>query len=118
VLQALCIANAQSHQFPTLLYSITGIVFLGSPHCAAHADKLTRTASWILRSIPSSISKKAHAQISESARFLTDISRLFNDVQLRIEMLSLFEMQESKVKVGLILGKGLFHSTKPMIVSF
>ena len=114
--QALVIANAQSNRFSTVLSVILGVVFLGCPHSEHDPQRLSERSIWILKSIPNRISKQHFANLKEHMTSLGDSSRLFNDINLRAETLSLYETDSTKVKVGRKEGKGL-SSWKQVIVS-
>lgn len=70
----------------------------------------------ILKSVQSKISRQAFVRIGEELRTLVEISRLFQDIELRVELASIYELTETKVK-GLKEGKGLFKSSPKLIVS-
>lgn len=70
----------------------------------------------ILKSVQSKISRQTFVRISEELRVLVEISKLFQDIELRVELASVYELIQTKVK-GLKEGKGIFKSSPKLIVS-
>ncbi|KAF2232579.1 tetratricopeptide repeat domain-containing protein [Viridothelium virens] len=105
--QALCIANAQSQKFDIILHSILGIIFLGGFQSASRTAKLSELSLSLLKYIPNSISKQACGRIAEETRLLRDISTLFQEIQLRVDILSIYETKDTnprtvwKERIGL-----------------
>jgi hypothetical protein len=62
------------------------------------------------------MSKQCFSRAERESDVLPDISKLFEDIKLRVAILSIFETKETKVKVGIKEGKGLFSSSRKLIV--
>jgi hypothetical protein len=92
-------------------------VFLGGPHSASSAAALSERSLFILRSVPNKISRQVYERLTKEANLLAEISRFFRDIELRVEILSLYETKETRVKVGRKEGKGFFSSYRQLIVS-
>nr|OQO18270.1 hypothetical protein B0A51_13884 [Rachicladosporium sp. CCFEE 5018] len=103
--QALGKANAQSHQYTSLLHALLGVVFLGAPHSAADPELLAESVLGILRSVPNGVVVKQASTRLEELRRLSMTSQLFQDTQLRIEILSLYENETTKVRIGRTEGR-------------
>lgn len=85
-------------------------------HTASNADILSERSLFILRTVPNTISKQGWERLTEEPKLLVDISHLFRNIELRVEILSLYETKETRVKVGFKEGKGLFSSYRQMTV--
>ncbi|KAH1845095.1 hypothetical protein KXX43_006719 [Aspergillus fumigatus] len=117
VKQAFCVANAQKHCYSPLLNSVLAIVFLGALHLSSVPDQLSERYIRILRSIPNNISKQGFSRIAEESWLLADISKLFDDTEVQVEILSLYETEETRIRVGRREGKGLFGSHRSCMLS-
>lgn len=109
----MCIANTQAPKYSLFLNSTFAIVFLGGPNPqdekdAAHADSIVA----ILLAANSKLQKKTLSIIRDGLHLLVNVSRLLKDMQLGVEVLSLFESAQTKVK-GLPRkeGKSIFSSS-------
>ncbi|KAK3935064.1 tetratricopeptide repeat domain-protein [Diplogelasinospora grovesii] len=114
---ALCVANAQKHSYSTVLNSILAIVFLGALHLPLNPARLSELYTLVLRSVPHRISKQGLTRIGEESWLLADISRLFSDIELQVEILSLYESKKTRIHVGMREGKGLFGSYRNYTLS-
>ncbi|KMK56922.1 tetratricopeptide repeat domain-containing protein [Aspergillus fumigatus Z5] len=114
---AFCVANAQKHCYSPLLNSVLAIVFLGALHLSSVPDQLSERYIRILRSIPNNISKQGFSRIAEESWLLADISKLFDDTEVQVEILSLYETEETRIRVGRREGKGLFGSHRSCMLS-
>ncbi|KAJ5406075.1 tetratricopeptide repeat domain-containing protein [Penicillium sp. CMV-2018d] len=117
VKQALCVANAQKHYYLQVLNSVQAVVFLGAPHLPSDPLRLAEQYTLILRSISNSISKQTFTRIANDSWLLSDTSRIFDDIELQVEVLSLYETNETRVRVGVRDGKGLFNPYRSFILT-
>jgi hypothetical protein len=99
-LQALCIANAQSERYGVVLGSILGITFLGSPHATSSPEALSDICLLILRSVSDNVSKQTYSRVKEELTHLIDISNLFDDIELRVPTLTVYETKTTTVRGG------------------
>lgn len=54
--------------------------------------------------------------MAEESWLLADISKLFDDTEVQVEILSLYETEETRIRVGRREGKGLFGSHRSCMV--
>ncbi|KAM5438235.1 hypothetical protein MferCBS31731_005096 [Microsporum ferrugineum] len=85
-------------------------MFLGALHLPSAPEKLSERYNLILRSISNDISKQGFARIAKESWLLANISKLFGDIEMQVEILSLYETEETRIRVGMMDGKGLFSS--------
>ncbi|KAM5481580.1 hypothetical protein McanCB56680_004116 [Microsporum canis] len=115
--RALCVANAQKHSYSAILNSVLAIMFLGALHLPSAPEKLSEQYNLILRSISNDISKQGFARIAKESWLLANISKLFGDIEMQVEILSLYETEETRIRVGMMDGKGLFSSHRSFMLS-
>ncbi|KAM5435111.1 hypothetical protein McanCB21832_003707 [Microsporum canis] len=115
-MKALCVANAQKHSYSAILNSVLAIMFLGALHLPSAPEKLSEQYNLILRSISNDISKQGFARIAKESWLLANISKLFGDIEMQVEILSLYETEETRIRVGMMDGKGLFSSHRSFMV--
>lgn len=93
-------------------------MFLGVPHAAPSPDALAERATLLLRSAQVTLPKQFWSRLEKESDSLWAITKLFEDIKLRVTILSIFEKKETKVK-GINFGaKGLFASSRKLKVSF
>jgi hypothetical protein len=99
-----------------LLNSALAMVFLGGPNPRDEADDSTNMVLATLLAVNSKLPKHTLAKIKEGLHILVNVSRLFQDIQLNIEILSLVESAPTKVKIGRRDKKFSLSSSRKMIV--
>lgn len=116
VKQALCVANAQRQTYAKLLNSVLAIAFLGGLHSSSDPALLSEQCIRIIRMSPNRIPKQSFSRLNDEAWLLADICRLFEDIGLHVEVLSLYETEKTRFKVGFGGGKGLFGSHQSAVL--
>ncbi|KAF2116999.1 tetratricopeptide repeat domain-containing protein [Lophiotrema nucula] len=114
--QALCIANAQNQNFSTVLHSILAIIFLGGPNPTTTTDEDSDRIVALTLSSNSKLSKQCQARVREGMHVIANVSRLFHDVRLNVELLSLYESEKTKVKLGRKDSAKFFGSSKKLML--
>ncbi|KAH6624106.1 hypothetical protein B0J18DRAFT_427284 [Chaetomium sp. MPI-SDFR-AT-0129] len=100
--QAICVANMHYDRYSHLLVSISGVVFLGTPHLLegvgnrAFGDRLVGIMK--LEDAAGSLSNKCLARLKESSSMLADLAGRFNRTNLRVDILSVFEQKVTKIR--------------------
>lgn len=90
----------------------SGIVFLGSPHTTSTDDKRWENWKWILKSTRRDVPKQSLSD--NDIRDLAQVCQHFEELDLRIRVLTVFEANKSKIRDGLLQS---IHSTSHQIVS-
>ena len=89
---------------------LAGIIFLGSPHSTEEDDELWARAAYAVRSrVPS---RKKNTISKADVEILADLSLRFEKVAVAVPILSVYELQESKVWTSLM------SNTKMLVSSF
>ncbi|KAL9078237.1 MAG: hypothetical protein Q9157_002855 [Trypethelium eluteriae] len=98
----------KSQRYDIILNSILGIVFLGGPQNASDVATLPEISLSILKYTPNSISKQSFTRIAEETCLLLDISTLFHEIELRVDILSLYETKDTDVRIVKKEKRGFF----------
>ncbi|ATY63318.1 hypothetical protein A9K55_008959 [Cordyceps militaris] len=97
VKQAICIANKQFPRYESIVNAIVGLVFLSTPHrCADQPATFVRFRD-ILEATTAKTIKFDVARFEQEATSLVDLSYRFEAVALRMPMLSVYELRDSKL---------------------
>jgi hypothetical protein len=110
--QALCIANEQPYRYGSILSSVAGIIFLGTPHRGPTGPDTLARWQMILAStanIKKPTNLPEHRVAMESA-MLTQLADRFEDVNLQAPVLSVTESKKTKVYMGILKHKSLLVS--------
>lgn len=103
-LKALGIANVratQHYKYRYFVNSIAGIVFIAAPHGSTSPDVLQDRALTIIKQFADGkLSKQSLAQLKIEAHKLTDIIARFQEVNLRVDILTVYETMATKGKRG------------------
>lgn len=100
--KALCIAGTHNDRYSDLLNTIAGIVFLGTPHRlegATEDDFGDRLASILkLDTLTgTTLSRQSLARLRD-ARVMLELADDFDETNIRVEMLSIFEEELTQIK--------------------
>jgi len=106
-------ANQQHGKYIHLLNVISGIVFLGTPHSCTDLGSLADKSLLILKSYPHDFNKQSVARLEKEASLLLNAARRFEDIILRVDIASVYETKEIKIKEG----ANVFSKTRKAIVS-
>ncbi|KAL2200742.1 tetratricopeptide repeat domain-containing protein [Corynascus similis CBS 632.67] len=109
--QALCIANEQPYRYGSILSSVAGIIFLGTPHKGLTGPDTLARWQTILAStanIKKPINLPEHRAAMETA-MLTQLADRFEDVNLQAPVLSVTESKKTKVYMGILKYKSLLR---------
>ena len=77
-----------------------GIIFLGTPHTTSDDDKSWEKWRWILKAGRKDIPKQS--QTDDDIKMLSELCRNFENLNLQIPVLSVFETEPTKVRDNLI----------------
>jgi hypothetical protein len=97
--KALVIANAQI-PYREILWSTAAVVFLGTPHSTRDEVLLSERTQLIVRALAPNVSRKCLTCLGDECFHVKDILLLFEDIDIRFDVLSVYESIESKVKKG------------------
>ncbi|KAK4251422.1 hypothetical protein C7999DRAFT_37745 [Corynascus novoguineensis] len=114
--QALCIANEQPYRYGSILSSVAGIIFLGTPHRGVTGPDTLARWQTILAStanIKKPINLPEHRAAMETA-MLTQLADRFEDVNLQAPVLSVTESKKTKVYMGILKYKSLLLTDIPL----
>ncbi|KAI0858271.1 hypothetical protein F4860DRAFT_486771 [Xylaria cubensis] len=114
--QALCIANEQRYRFGSILNSVAGIVFLGTPHKARTDEEtlarflglMTGTAS------PRKPIRVAESRIKQERTMIYQLASRFEAINIRAPILSVFDTKTTKVSEGILRAKHMVLTDKPL----
>ncbi|KAF2110706.1 hypothetical protein BDV96DRAFT_667086 [Lophiotrema nucula] len=95
VKQALIIANQQHLKYRSFLDTLSGIVFLGTPHRLENADDFSERNSRILKCCQPAIPRRLLASLQDTSNLRLNAT-LFEDVNLRVDTISVFEQKSSE----------------------
>ncbi|KAJ5920926.1 hypothetical protein N7466_009252 [Penicillium verhagenii] len=110
--QALCIAHEQPYRYGSILSSVAGIIFLGTPHRGiTDADTLTRWSTIFASTTNTKkpIHPPEHRVASETA-MLTQLADRFEEIHIQAPVLSVAENKKTKVNKGILKSKSLLVS--------
>jgi hypothetical protein len=100
--QALCFANEQRHNYDTLLISVAGIIFLGTPHLGNEVEEEDVLARYnaILRTTTRKSFKFAPEDVSKEAYYPANLARRFTSLNIQTPVLSVFETRATRLYEG------------------
>jgi hypothetical protein len=90
----------QRHNYLPLPYSVLAIVFLGGPNPKDDSPASVDCIQAMLLVGNSKLSRRALTAVKEDIHTIVNVSQLFADMQLDVDMLSLVESAPTKVKLG------------------
>lgn len=99
-----------------MLHSILAIIFLGGPNPITFSDEATDRIVALMLKSNSKLSKQCQARLREGAHLIVNVSRLFQDMHLNVELLSLYESERTKVKLGRTESSRFFSSSRKLLV--
>jgi hypothetical protein len=99
--QALSIANQQLYRFHNVFACISGILFMGTPHSLPSNTAFCERSLQLLKVYTRFAPKQANFSLAEEAPILAGLALRFEDVQLHVPILSLYETKEIRMKAGL-----------------
>ena len=86
-------------------------MFLGTPHSLNDDKKLGEKLLLLLKSIPHDMSKQTLARLEGEASILANAAHRFQDVNLRVDIASIWENKKSTVRPGRFGKKSLVVSS-------
>ncbi len=110
--QALCIANEQSYRYGSVLSSIAGIIFLGTPHTGV-TDTSTMNRLLMILTGTANLKKRLGVPIHRIVQekiMLSQLATRFEDVNLQSPILSVAENRKTKVYEGILQSKNILVS--------
>jgi hypothetical protein len=110
--QGLCIAHEQPYRYGSILSSVAGIIFLGTPHRGGtDGDILTRWLTILASTanIKKPMNLPEHRVALETA-MLTQLADRFEDINIQAPVLSVAESKKTKVHKGILKNKNLLVS--------
>lgn len=97
VKQAICIANKQFPRYESIVNAIVGLIFLSTPHrCNDQAATFVRFRDILEATAGKTIKFDSTSNEQEGAN-LVNLSYRFEAVALRMPMLSVYELRDSKL---------------------
>lgn len=75
------------------------IMFLSGLHMPSTPTRLSERSMGVLRSVHNRMPKQGFSQLTDDSWKLADVCRLFEDIGLQVEILSLFEKEKTRLKV-------------------
>jgi hypothetical protein len=110
--QALCIAHEQPYRHGSILGSVAGIIFLGTPHRGA-TDQDTLTSWLTILASTASIKKPiglSDQRVASETAMLTQLAYRFEDVNISAPVLSISESKKTKISRGILKRENLLVS--------
>lgn len=102
--KALCIAGTPNNQHSDILNTVAGIVFLGTPHRLEGgasdeelSDRFTRILKLDIKNT-TPLSSKSLKRLKREFRLILDVADRFNEANLRLNILSIFEERNTPIK--------------------
>ncbi|KAI5853292.1 hypothetical protein GGS23DRAFT_591200 [Durotheca rogersii] len=99
--QALCIANTHYDRYCVLIKTITGIIFLGTPHSleGADAQEFSSRALSMLKIGPGNpLCRQSLMRIQKGSLLLRDLANRFQSANYRVKMISVFEKETTRIR--------------------
>ena len=98
--QALCIANEQLYRHEPLVNSMSGIIFLGTPHLGSNEAETSDRISMILKLASKKAAKPPAGRVAEERAIYPNLSKRFEGIYFRTPILSVYERVETRVSKG------------------
>jgi len=101
--KALCVASTQNDRYSDLLNTMAGIVFLGTPHRlegVSDEEFGDRLACILMLDISTgtTLSRQSIERLKKESPLILDLADQFNDTNIRVNMLSIFEERTTQIK--------------------
>ena len=109
--QALCIANEQLYRHESLINSVSGIIFLSTPHLASNQKETIERMSMILRLTGKRFGKAAARTPDENGALLSNLSKRFEGIYFRTPILSVYEVKETRISENPFTSKSIVVGT-------
>ncbi|KAL2119880.1 hypothetical protein VTJ04DRAFT_6841 [Mycothermus thermophilus] len=115
--QAICFASTCGHSYQNVRDCLSGIIFLGTPHYldGASPGEFGERLVTLLKLAGLSLSPNARTleTLKATSEVIANLSKRFEQVCIRVNVLSVYERIQSKVREP---GSLLKHSTKKVVV--
>ncbi len=98
--QALCIANEQLYRYEALVNSVSGVIFLGTPHLGSNQEETWDRISMILKLASKKAAKPPAGRVAEESVIYPNLSKRFEGIYFRTPILSVYERAETRVSKG------------------
>lgn len=110
--QALCISREQPYQHGSILNSVAGIIFLGTPHSGLNdSESLSRLLTLLAKTNGiKRINIPGERRVHEQA-MLGRLAARFESIDLRSSVLTIWETEKTRVSEGLLKSKMLLVRT-------
>lgn len=101
--KALCVAGTHNDQYSDLLNTMAGIVFLGTPHRleGVSDEEFGDRLVCILKldiSTGTTLSRQSLVRLRDESPLILDLADRFNETNIRVNMLSIFEERSTQIK--------------------
>ena len=98
--QALYLANKQLYCYEPLIKSMSGIIFLGTPHLGSSQAETEDRICMILELASKEPLKPLAGRAAEENAIYADLSKRFEGLYLRTPILSVYEKVETRISEG------------------
>ena len=98
--QALCIANEQLYRYEPFVNSMSGIVFLGTPHLGSNQAETLDRICMILKLASKKPPKPLAGRVAEENAIYPNLSKRFEGLYFRTPILSVYEKVETRISKG------------------
>lgn len=110
--QALCIANEQLYRHESLVNSVSGIIFLSTPHLASNQKETVERMSMILQLTDKRYGRAAARASNDNGALLSNLSKRFEGIYFRTPILSVYEVKETRISETLFKSKSIVVGTQ------
>ncbi|KAI0403726.1 hypothetical protein F4802DRAFT_607964 [Xylaria palmicola] len=113
VKQALCIASEQPYQHGSILNSVAGIIFMGTPHAGStDGESLSRLLTLLAKTNGIRRINIPEERITYEQVMLGRLATRFESIDLRPSVLTIWETEKTRVSEGLLKNKMVLLTEK------
>ncbi|KAI8951757.1 tetratricopeptide repeat domain-containing protein [Xylaria longipes] len=111
--QALCIAREQPYQHGSILNSVAGIIFMGTPHSAStDGESLSRLLTLLAKTNGIKRINVPEERIAYEQVMLGRLATRFESIDLRPSVLTIWETEKTRVSEGLLKSRMVLLTEK------